>query len=325
MPKRCATDPRLPGLIAAQDQVVHRDQALAFGMTPRAIGHRLHTKQWLLLLPDVYLTHPGEPSRRQQLLAALLYAGPGAAIDGADACRFYGLASVGVADDAVHVVLPFGAPARSHGLVVVRRTIAEIRTRRTALLCYVEPATAVVAATRRMRNRRAVLATYSEAVQRGVVTVDELCRAHIEGPPRNSRSGDAALAALTAGIRSVPEAEFRRLVDASLVLPPAEFNAWVRLPGGRIVCVDALFRSSAVVHETNGRRAHAREDLFEDMQERHDALTAAGFVVLHNSPRRLREHPREVVAQVERCHARYDGRGLPEGVELLGDCDLSTF
>jgi very-short-patch-repair endonuclease len=83
------------------------------------------------------------------------------------------------------------------------------------------------------------------------------------------------------------------------------------------VCVDALIPSSAVVHETNGRQAHAREDLFEDMQERHDALTASGFTVLHNSPRRIRARPREVLAQVERCHQLYDPRGLPRGVQRI--------
>jgi response regulator RpfG family c-di-GMP phosphodiesterase len=53
------------------------------------------------------------------------------------------------------------------------------------------------------------------------------------------------------------------------------------------------------------------------MQERHDVLTAAGFTVLHNSPRRLMRAPREVVAEVERCHVRYDGRGLPDGVSFV--------
>lgn len=317
MPRRCATDPYLTALIRGQDYVLHRDQGLAHGLTPRAIAYRLAHEQWQLLLPDVYLTHPGEPSRRQQLLAALLYAGPNAAVDGADACRFHRLASVAVDEEKVHVVVPFGDAARSRGFVVVRRTIAEIRTVATDLIRYVEPATAVVAATRRIRNRRAVLAAYSEAVQREITSYDELLRAHIEGPPRNSRSGDAALAAIGAGTRSIPEADFRKIADASVVLPQAEYNVWLRLPGGRRVCVDALWRSSAVIHETNGRRWHAREDLFEDMQERHDVLTAAGFVVLHNSPRRICERPREVIVHVERCHQMYDGRGLPPGVEVL--------
>jgi hypothetical protein len=59
------------------------------------------------------------------------------------------------------------------------------------------------------------------------------------------------------------------------------------------------------------------KDLFEDMQERGDALTTAGFVVLNNPPSRIRLCGREVIAQVERCHQMHDGRGLPAGVTLL--------
>jgi hypothetical protein len=117
--------------------------------------------------------------------------------------------------------------------------------------------------------------------------------------------------------RSAPEAEFRKLAEASLILPPAEYNVWLRLPSGRVVCVDALWRSSALIHETNGRRAHARQDLFEDMQERHDELTTAGLAVLHNPARRIWGRPREVITQTERCHLIYDGRGLPPGVAVL--------
>ncbi|MGN6472501.1 MAG: hypothetical protein ACTHK4_02480 [Mycobacteriales bacterium] len=317
MPRACLVDERLPGLIAQQDYLVRRNQLLAAGFSRNALEHRVGTGQWFAVLPEVYLTHPGTPTRRQLMVAALLYAGPQAAIDGPDACRFHGVRAVAVDESKVHVVAPFGVEVRSRQFVVVRRTLAEIRPVVTDRLRYVDPATAVVAAGRRMRDGRAVLAAFSDAVQRRITTYDELVRAHVEGPPRNSRAADAALAAVGAGIRSAPEEDFRRLTSASLVLPPAEYNAWLQLPSGRRVCVDALFASSALVHETNGRRAHAREDLFEDMQERHDALTASGFTVLHNSPRRLREHPREVIAQVERCHQLYGGRGLPTGVRLL--------
>jgi very-short-patch-repair endonuclease len=93
-------------------------------------------------------------------------------------------------------------------------------------------------------------------------------------------------------------------------------NVLLRLPCGRLISPDALFLASAVIHETAGRRPHARADLFEDMQERHDVLTAAGFTVLHNSPSRLLRQPREVLSEVERCHVREDGRGLPAGVTI---------
>jgi hypothetical protein len=100
--------------------------------TPEAIKDRFRAGRWQVLLPNVYLTIAGEPSRRQMLVAALLYAGNDAGIDGG-------------------------------GLV----------------------------------------------------------RAHVQGPPRNSGPADDA----------------------------------------RILCVDALISSSAVIHETNGRTAHQRDDL----------------------------------------------------------------
>jgi hypothetical protein len=313
MPRRCELDPFLSAILVGQDWVIHRDQALTLGFGVEAIKYRLRAGQWRRLLPEVYLTQPGEPSRRQMLIAALVYAGPDAAIDSVDACRFHGIQSIG-SDARVHVVVPWRACARSTHFVVVRRTLAPITIVTTERLRFVDAATAVIAATRRMRSEDAVLAALSDALQRRIVTYDDLVYAHVQGPPRGARFADAALETLDAGTRSVPEAEFRRLVGMSVRLPPVEYNVWVKLQDGRIVCLDALIEESAVVHETNGRKAHAREDLFEDMQERHDAVTVAGFVVLHNSPRRIRGNGREVLAQVERCHEMYAGRGMPAGV-----------
>jgi hypothetical protein len=91
----------------------------------------------------------------------------------------------------------------------------------------------------------------------------------------------------------------------------------LRLCDGRLISPDALFLDAGLVHETNGRVAHLREDLFEDMQERHDAMTTSGLTVLHNSPRRLALHGREVISQAERCYLRDVGRGLPPGVTLV--------
>jgi hypothetical protein len=102
-----------------------------------------------------------------------------------------------------------------------------------------------------------------------------------------------------------------------VVLSRPTCNALLRLPEGELISPDALFLDAGLIHETNGRIAHQREDLFEDMQVRHSLLTTAGFTVLHNSPRRLATHGREVLVQVERCYTRDRGRGLPPGVTLV--------
>jgi hypothetical protein len=182
---------------------------------------------------------------------------------------------------------------------------------------YVTPATAVIAAARRTQNDRAALALISDAVQRRVTTFDDLMAAHVVGPPRGARTVDRALRQVGAGVRSAPEGDFRKLAQLSSVLPPLLYNCRVRLPSGLIVSPDALAVDAALVHETNGRGAHDRADLFDDMQRRHDLMTEAGLTVMHNSPRRLWLAGREVISQFERVYLRLRGRGLPPGVDFL--------
>ena len=298
--------------------MISREQAIAAGLTARAIAYRLVSGQWQVLMPDVYLTHRGEPSREQRLTGALLFAGPRSAVDAADACHFYGLRAVEPEPGRVHVVVPWGEPARSRGFVVVRRTTRPFITVAAApSLRYLDAAGAVIAAARTLRSERHVTALLSEAVQRGVTTHSGLIRAHLNGPSRGSRLTSLALGHVGAGARSAPEAAFRTLAEASAVLPPLVYNGVLRLPGGQLVSPDALDVGAGIVHETNGRVAHARDDLFDDMQRRHDAMTAAGLVVLHNTPRRIYADGHAVIREFERCHQRYAGRGLPPGVELL--------
>ena len=310
--------PLLDAVLRGQDYVVTRGQALQAGLTRHGIANKREYDGWQALLPQVYLAHPGDPSRRQLLVAALLYVGRGAAIDDVDAARFHGLRSAAVDDEIVHVVAPHGTLARSRDFVRVRRTSAPFRVVRTDLIRYVEPATALIAMSRRLTSFRQVLAVLSDGVQRGLTTYEELMRAHVQGSPRRAGFADAALAQIGSGIRSEPEATFRLLAEASVVLPPLLYNCTLRLPSGRLVSPDALAVDAGLVHETNGRSAHSRLDLFEDMQVRHDEMTEAGLTVLHNSPVRLAQRGREVIAQFERCYLRLRGHGLPAGVELLG-------
>jgi hypothetical protein len=138
---------------------------------------------------------------------------------------------------------------------------------------------------------------------------------HITG--RGAGAARLAVADVIGGARSAPEADFAMLCARSRVLPRPVFNSLLRLPCGRKVSPDALWVDAGLVHETNGRKPHADEDSFEDMQSRHDAMTTAGLTLLHNAPRQLRRESARVIGQVETCYAREAGRGLPPGVVLL--------
>jgi len=217
--------------------------------------------------------------------AALLYAGDDAAIDADDAAFFHGSKALQPDDFAVHVATSEASRARSRGFVRVRRSSALLPVVHTQLLRFVDAPTAFIAAARRRSSERAVLGILSDALQRRLVTFDELMRAHAQGSPRNAVLTDRALADLGRGTRSVSEVDFSRLAAASLVLPPLFYNCLLRLPSGRLISPDALAPGAALV--------------------------------LHNSPRRIAAQGRVVIAQFERVYLRDAGKGLPPGVEIV--------
>jgi len=313
MPRTCRIDPRFEYLLSAQDFVVHRRQAIAAGLTADALDYRLGTR-WQRLLPSVYFTQLVEPSRRQRMIAALLYAGARSAIDGVDACHFYGIKAVRPDDRRIHVVVPRTRDLRSTDWLVIRRTSRPYSVRTTARLRYVDPATAVMAAAGATSSPRTALAILSDALQRGLVDIDGLSCAQGRGARHT-----AALAQLRAGIRSVGEAAFRTLAEDVPGLPTLIYNPLLQLPNGARIRPDAIAPDAPLIHETNGVVAHRRQDLFEDMQRRHDALTTAGFTVLHNTPRRIRDQAQKVIQEFEQCYRRLAGSGWPAGVVLLDD------
>lgn len=67
----------------AQAGVISRAQALAAGMSPAAVDHRLLTGRWVRALPGVYRTFTGPPSDQATAWAVVLYAGAGATLDAA--------------------------------------------------------------------------------------------------------------------------------------------------------------------------------------------------------------------------------------------------
>ena len=73
----------LAALLASQHQVISRKQALARGMSERALQYRVRIRgSWQRLLPGVFLAVTGMPTDDQRDVAAQLYAGPDGLITG---------------------------------------------------------------------------------------------------------------------------------------------------------------------------------------------------------------------------------------------------
>ena len=102
-------DDALRALAATQYAVVARRQARALGATPSAMRNRLNGPDWELATPRVLRLVGAPRGIRQELMIAVLDAGPGAAVSHRAAAALWRLP--GFAFDAAEVSLRRASPA----------------------------------------------------------------------------------------------------------------------------------------------------------------------------------------------------------------------
>jgi len=109
-------------IMARQDGVLSRHQALNAGMTQGQLRHRLVSGRWSVIHPSVYRSaeHPFTAATRVR--AAGLWAGPNALLSGIAAAWWWGLPTTAPAD--VEIVIPRREHRRSRpGTRIVRRPV----------------------------------------------------------------------------------------------------------------------------------------------------------------------------------------------------------
>jgi Transcriptional regulator, AbiEi antitoxin len=233
---------RLRRVLAAQHDLISSAQAHACGLTRKALASRLRREgPWQRLLPGVYLAVNGVVTQQQREMAALLYAGPRSVITGPAAVRRHGLTSAG--PNIVDVLVPISVRRQSAGFVRLHRT-ARMPQRYFAVgqIRFARPARAVADAARSFTRFDEVRAVVCQAVQRGKCTVHELTEELNAGPNARSALLREALAEIRDGVRSVAEADFRRLVLNSGLPKPMLTRSYLMrtessspwwMPGGR--------------------------------------------------------------------------------------------
>jgi len=256
------------------------------------------------------------------LVAAVLWGGPGAAVDGADACVWYGLRPPWFDPRTVHVVVPAQSPARSRGFVVVRRATAEIRIGARARVPYVDAPTALIVAARGARSSAGAVDVLSRGLQTRLVTVGQLSDAREAIGDKWCGGVDAALLAVGVGLRSPAEKVNRDVILTSRLLPEPRWNQWLDLhDGGPVLCADALWDEAALAEEVLGKKWHAWGQQFDTTEARRGRMVAAGLAVQGVTPIQLRRDASAVLQRLERTYRQNAGRGMPAGVELLAPDD----
>jgi hypothetical protein len=287
---------QLGRLLRRQYDVVTRSQALECGMTPGAITHRLRPDgPWHQMLPGVYLTVNGAATADQRDVAALLYAGPRSVITGPVAVRRHNLRCAGL--NVLDVLVAVDTRRKSTGYVQIQRTTRMPRDLyTTGPIRFTSPARAVADAARGMTRFSDVQALVCEAVQRGRCALEDLVRELNEGPSAGARWYRMALTEVSEGIRSVTEAQLKRLIDRSDLEKPVYNADLYTLDGIFLGRPDAWFALAGVAGEVDSREYHMGAKDYEQTTMRHNRMEAAGIHVLHWLPSTIRAEPRTVIA-----------------------------
>lgn len=299
MPRRARVDPI--GLSALAPLGVARVGALvALGLPSSTIVRRVRSGKWTSPFRGVVVMHSGPPTRLQQIVAAMLYAGPGSLLTGIEGARRHDLRRL-PEDRSLHLLVEQDRRRRCDRDLVIERTanLPPGVERGGVLVAPLDRA--VLDAARHRTDRDEVRAMLAEAVQRQRTTPARLQAELNAGNQRGSGLVRDVLEEIADGIRSATEGWGRDLYARS-GLPPMLWNPTLRWPSGAfLACPDGYEVHVGMAWENDSMEFHPTE---EDQTARRRAdMVSAGIVVAHHRPRRLKTEPARVI---EELRAHYD-------------------
>jgi len=300
MTKAAGAELAVRALLRKQANLITRSQALASGLTTAALRHKLRPEgPWTAVLPGVYVLGSGQLTAAQREVAAVLYGGQGCVVTGLAALRQHGI-DVPISD-VVDLLIPESMKRRSVEYVHIHRTRKMPKTFwRVGGIPYAPAARAVADAVWGKADARAVTALVAAAVQQRRCTVQELATELRAGPKQGSVALRSALAEVADGIRSVTEADLRKLIKTS-GLPEPMYNPSLFVGGEFLARPDAWWPDAGVAVEVDSREWHFSPADWERTQVRHARMSTHGILVLHYTPRRIRSDPAGVVQEIRKA------------------------
>jgi very-short-patch-repair endonuclease len=272
-------------IAARQHGVISRQQLVRIGLTRDQIDDRIAARRLLPLHRGVYAVGHGCVSRKGLYLAAVLFAGEGAALTFCAAADLLEMRAS--KEDEIDVTVPAD-----------RRGDATVRIHRDKL----DPSETMVLdgirVTKPLRTLLDLAACVSEkelerairqAVYRRMTTTALLVDAVNERPGRRGakklRNALVNLGEAPGLTRSELEETFLRYLRKHK-LPLPELNVELRV-GGKRIEADCLWREQRLIIELDGRDAHHSLPAFESDRARDAALLAAGWPVVRVTSRRM--------------------------------------
>lgn len=270
--------PLLCELADRQRGVITRHQAQSAGLSPDMIVSRLDSERWQRLHPGVYGVFTGRPDRQAVLWAAVLRAGPGAALSYQTAAELDRL--IDKPAPIIHVTIPASRRVAPIPGIVVH---ARLGSQRAIHPSRLPPRTRIEETVLDLADSSETvwdaIGWITTALGRRLTTQDRL-RAALNQRSRLRWRKDVAcvLSPDLAGIHSALEYRHLRSVEKPHGLPKASRQALVKRDN-TVEYRDVLYEEYSVAVELDGRVAHPADTRWLDIQRdkrrcgtrRHDA------------------------------------------------------
>jgi very-short-patch-repair endonuclease len=296
-------------LIDLQRGVLARWQAPTVDLKPTTINSLLRSGRWQPLRRGVYATFTGEPCREAELWAAVLRAGPQAALSHQTAAELDELTSRRSA--VIHVTVPRSARVDPIRGIRIHRSerLAEMRhPSRTPPRTWIEET--VLDLTQTAKNIDGAFGWLCQACGSRLTRPDLLLTAMDRR--RKMRWRDIlhdALADIDDGAHSVLEVRYIRDVERPHGLPRARRQAAITRGAGRIY-LDNLVKRYRTCIELDGKAAHPVAQRWRDIA-RDNASAADGMITLRYGWPDVAQYPCQTAAQIAAVLARRGWTGQP--------------
>ncbi|MEX0875199.1 MAG: type IV toxin-antitoxin system AbiEi family antitoxin domain-containing protein [Actinomycetota bacterium] len=291
-------DREIAKLATAQHNAFSRRQALAIGMTPKAIRWRLETGRWVTLGAGLYAIAGPPATRNQCLVAALLAAGPLAAISHLAAAALWEL--IELEPSLIDVVVLHGSlRGAGPGRVIHQANHLDRVDVRTLHGIRVTSPCRTLVDIAGVLSREALEAALDAALYRGLVTVRVVHR-YIKHRRLEQHSGIGTLMKLLSdrgagGLEFELERRFLRLIrKAKLPEPKRQYRV------GR-ARVDFAYPDFRIAIELDGLGFHYDSAVFRRDRRRQNALVLGGWLVLRFTWDDVANRPGSVVDVMRRA------------------------
>jgi hypothetical protein len=304
-------------LYRSQMRLATSRQLRATGLSSSTTARRCAgTGPWQRPLPGVVLIQTGDPTERQRLLAAVLYAsteaeahsGATAVLTGEAALALYGVRGAGT--DRADVLVRPGRGLRDTSYVHLHRTTRWPPTLVVEGIPCVRPVRAASDFAAREPSAERVRALLASTVQKSSCHPEDL-RAELRASHAlRNPAVRAVMDELRVGVSSIAEGEARDILRAAGVPDPLWNPTLLTESGAFLAKPDAYWPFAGVALEVDSEEFHLGIAEYRTTLRRRIRLEAHGVDVVSAVPALIRDHPQELVeavmTKIHRGKARQD-------------------